>query len=384
MTTSASRSHARQSALLRRAALFDFPASAGLSPDAEAARLHTVQWLSRFGVFEGSEAVAEYDALRFDVLTGLFYPGARGADLDLGNDLVGWYFVFDDQFDGELGHRPETVARLVADVVRITEEPLNAPGAPLAREACGNDGGGGYDGPGGPLLASFRDLWRRINSGRSPVWRARFRHHWLEYVHSYHREALERTGSGGGMPRSVDAVLALRRHSIGVQPCLDLNEPFGGYTLPDALHGGRPLAAMREATDDVVVFTNDIASLDKELAAGDVHNSVIVRRERAGGDLEDAVRHIAGLANARYRWFEKTAARLPRMLSRAGVAAPVRRDVESYVDGMRNVMCGNLGWSLRTARYDERGIEAVSQGRQRPWAYLAESDALLRAGRTTG
>ncbi|MBL1096803.1 isoafricanol synthase [Streptomyces coffeae] len=377
MTTRASRSHARQSALLRRAALFDFPASAGLSPDAEAARLHTVQWLARFGVFEGAEDAAEYDALRFDVLTGLFYPGARGADLNLGNDLVGWYFVFDDQFDGELGHRPEAVARLVGDVVRITEEPLDTPDA---REAPGD----GYERPGGPLLAGFRDLWRRINSGRSPVWRARFRHHWLEYLHSYHREALERTGSGGGMPRSVDAVLALRRHSIGVQPCLDLNEPFGGYTLPDALHGGHPLAKMREATDDVVVFTNDIASLDKELAAGDVHNSVIVRRERTGGDLEDAVRHIANLANARYRWFEKTAARLPRMLSRAGVGPDVRRNVQSYVDGMRNVMNGNLGWSLRTARYDERGIEAVSRGRQRPWAGLAESDALVHAGRTPG
>ncbi|QKV91353.1 pentalenene synthase [Streptomyces sp. NA02950] len=379
MTTRASRSHARQSALLRRAALFDFPASAGLSPDAEAARLHTIEWLSRFGVFEGSEAVAEYDALRFDVLTGLFYPRARGADLALGNDLVGWYFVFDDQFDGELGHRPEAVARLVADVVRITEEPLSIPGAPDTWEASEV----GYDGPEGPLLASFRNLWRRINSGRSAVWRARFRHHWLEYLHSYHREALERAGSGAGMPRSVDAVLALRRHSIGVQPCLDLNEPFGGFTLPDALHRGHPLARMREATDDVVVFTNDIASLDKELAAGDVHNSVIVRRERAGGDLEDAVRHIADLANARYRWFERTAARLPRMLSRAGVGPDLRRNVQTYVDGMRNVMNGNLGWSLRTARYDERGIEAVSRGRQRPWAGLAESDALVRAGRTS-
>ncbi|MFD8335112.1 isoafricanol synthase [Streptomyces solisilvae] len=371
MHTHASRPHARQSALPRRAALFDFPASADLSPDTGAARQHTIQWLSRFRVFENHASVEEYDALRFDVLTGLFYPRATGADLNLGSDLVGWYFVFDDQFDGELGCRPEEVARLVADVIRITEEDT----------APGGTGGGE-----GPLLESFRDLWHRINSGRPRVWRDRFRHHWLEYLHSYHREALERTGAppadgGGDAPRSVEDVLALRRHSIGVQPCLDLNEPFGGYTLPPALHGGFPLARMREATDDVVVFTNDIASLDKELAVGDVHNSVIVQWKLAGGGVEDAVRHIAGLANARYGWFEETAARLPELLAEAGADPGTHRAVGRYVDGMRHVMTGNLGWSLRTARYDERGTEAVSGGRQRPWARLTGAEDLIRAGR---
>ncbi|MEV6132795.1 isoafricanol synthase [Streptomyces violaceusniger] len=370
MHAHASRPQARQTTLLRRAALFDFPASVDLSPGTEAARHHTIQWLSRFGVFEGHESVAEYDALRFDVLAGLFYPRATGADLNLGSDLVGWYFVFDDQFDGELGSRPEAVARLVADVIRITEED--------AAHGRAHDGEG-------PLLESFRDLWRRINSGRPQVWRDRFRHHWLEYLHSYHREALERTGAlpgaGGDAPRSVEAVLALRRHSIGVQPCLDLNEPFGGYTLPPALHGGFPMARMREATDDVVVFTNDIASLDKELAVGDVHNSVIVQWERAGGELEDAVRHIADLANARYRWFEETAARLPALLTEAGADPGTHRAVGRYVDGMRHVMTGNLGWSVRTARYDERGTEAVSGGRQRPWAQLTGAEELIRAGR---
>jgi hypothetical protein len=350
--TTASRPHTRHAALLRRAALLDFPASADPSPGTGAARVHTVQWLSRYGVFGAGGAVGEYDALRFDLLTGLFYPRTSGAELDVGNDLIGWYFVFDDQFDGELGCRPEAVARLVRDVIGVTEEPDDSPGR-----------------GGGPLLESFRDLWRRIHAGRPPVWRERFRHHWLEYLHSYRREALDRTDPGDAPP-SVDAALALRRHSIGVQPCLDLGERFGGYTLPAALHGGYPLARMREATDDVVVFTNDIASLDKELAAGDVHNTVIVRHQRHGGTLEDAVEHIAHLANTRYRWFEQTADRLPRLLGEAGAGTDLRRDVEHYVDGMRHVMCGNLGWSLRTARYDKRGIAAVSDGRQRPWAGL--------------
>ncbi|MDX3228106.1 isoafricanol synthase [Streptomyces sp. ME19-01-6] len=337
----------------RPAALFGCPAADLISPDAEAARRHTIQWLSRYGVFQGDASVAEYDALRFDLLAAHFYPGETGADLALANDLCGWYFVFDDQFDGELGCRPREVSRLLDAIVRATKE-AEAP----AGRATGHT-------PGGPLVESFRDLWRRIHHGRPRAWRERFRHHWMEYLHSYHREALGRTGS---RPRSVEAVLALRRHSIGVQPCLDLNERFGGYALPEAVHGGFPLVRMREATDDVVVFTNDIVSLAKELAAGDVHNSVIVQRELTGGTLEEAVGHIAGLADARYRWFEETAARLPALL--AGVGADTLRHVTHYVDGMRHVMRGNLAWSYQTARYDERGIAAVSRGRQRPWAGL--------------
>ncbi|MER7787337.1 isoafricanol synthase [Streptomyces sp. NPDC097640] len=336
------------------AALFGFPASDRISPDAEAARRHTIRWLSRYGVFQGDESVAEYDALRFDLLAAHFYPGETGSDLALGNDLCGWYFVFDDQFDGELGCRPQEVSRLVDAVFRVTEEPEDPAGTAAEHT------------PGGPLVESFRDLWRRIHHGMPRVWRDRFRHHWTEYLLSYHREALGRTGS---RPRSVEAVVALRRHSIGVQPCLDLNERFGGYALPEAVHGGFPLAQLRKATDDVVVFTNDIVSLAKELAAGDVHNSVLVQRELAGGTLEEAVRHIARLADARYRWFEDTAARLPALL--AGAGADTLRHVAHYVDGMRHVMRGNLAWSFETARYDERGIAAVSSGRQRPWAGLA-------------
>ncbi|MFH8371072.1 isoafricanol synthase [Streptomyces sp. NPDC018031] len=340
--------------LAGRAALFEIPVGVAASRDAEAARLHTIRWLCRFGVFQGDAAVAEYDALRLDRLSALFYPRAVGAELALANDLNGWFFVFDDQFDGELGCRPEAVARLVDSVVRIAWEPPGQDAGADPRDA-------------GPLLASFRDLWRRINAGMPRVWRDRFRRHWCGYLEAHKREARDRTGRP--LP-SLEALLEVKRHSVGVQPCLDLHERFGGFTLPPAVHGGGPLAAMREATDDVVIFVNDIVSLDKELAAGDVHNSVILHRERHGGTLDEAVRRVAGLANARYRRFEELAARLPSVLSEEGAPAEVLRHAARYTEGMRHVMAGSLAWSLETSRYDQRGVDAVRSGRQRPWGDL--------------
>ncbi|MFC0601317.1 isoafricanol synthase [Streptomyces palmae] len=352
MNTTIMRPWELESDLTRRAELLAVPVGTAASPDGESARRHTIGWLRGFGVFRGDEAaVAEYDALRLDRLSALFYPQAVGAELALANDLNGWFFVFDDQFDGELGHRPQAVARLVDSVVRITQEPDRR--GPVPGDS--------------PLLASFRDLWRRINSGMPEVWRNRFRTNWCGYVDAHKREAADRTGPA---PHSLDALLAVKRHSVGVQPCLDLHERFGGYALPDAVHTGFPLARMREATDDVVIFINDIVSLDKELAAGDVHNSVLLHRGREGGTLEQAVRHVAGLANARYRYFEELAAQLPGWLGRHGAGPELIRHTARYADGMRHVMAGSLAWSLETSRYDARGVAAAGSGRLRPWADL--------------
>ncbi|SFK86524.1 hypothetical protein [Streptomyces pini] len=41
--------------------------------------------------------------------------------------------------------------------------------------------------------------------------------------------------------------------------------------------------------------------------------------------------------------------------------------MEDYVDGVRNVMRGNLDWSLESRRHDDAGVAAVSGGRLRPW-----------------
>ncbi|MET7900830.1 isoafricanol synthase [Streptomyces sp. NPDC005355] len=361
--THASRPHARQAALLRRTALLDFSGSADLSPGAKTAKAHTVRWLSRFDMVRERSTLAEYDALEMDRLAAYFWPGAEGPDLEVAGDLHAWFIIFDDQFDGELGEDPEAVSRFVDAVVRVTSTPDGeADGAPPS-----------------PLVLSFRDLWRRMNAGMPEIWQDRFRGHWRDYLRAHNREALTRTGR---VFPSLDAYLSVTRHTIGVQPCLDLIERFGGYTLPSALHGSFPLAGMREAADDVVIFVNDLVSLDKEMAAGDIHNSVIVLRDREGGTVEEAVRRIADLANSRYRGFEEAAARLPALLAEAGVGPGVRRDVEHFVAGIRHVMCGNLGWSLRTSRYDERGVEAVSRGRQRPWADLAGREAVVRAGRS--
>jgi pentalenene synthase len=214
-----------------------------------------------------------------------------------------------------------------------------------------------------PLTDSFRDLWLRAIQGRPALWRHRLREHWADYLRAYQWEAVNRTA---GVYPGLFAFLCARRDSIGVQTCLDLVERCGRYTLPDDVHAAFPLAAMRQLTEEVVIFVNDIASLDKELATGDVNNSVLVLRHEQDCTLPQAVQRVGAMADIRVQRFQ----RLATHLTDTAFPSVVRADLEHYVDGMRHIMRGNLDWSLETGRYGDAGIAAVSDGRQRPWANL--------------
>ncbi|HZG06095.1 MAG TPA: isoafricanol synthase [Streptomyces sp.] len=341
---------AGEDGLLRRVALLEIPFPSRISPDVERARAHTLRWLRDFGLLRGASAFEEYDALRLERAMARFYPRATGEDLMLATDVNGWFFVFDDQFDGRLGRRPDAVARLVDSLVEVMEEGEPPAGAPA-----------------NPLVDSFRDLWHRVNDGMPPVWRERFGRHWRGYLLAHHREALNR--SGDALP-TVEEFLSARRHSIGIQPCLDLAERCGRYALPPELHDGSPLREMRRITDDVAIFVNDLVSLDKELAVGDVNNTVILLQRATGRPLQECALEICALANGRVARFLEHAARLPGLLAAGGAPAQTRARVEDYVDAMRNVMRGNLDWSLESGRYDASGVAAVSDGRRRPWTGL--------------
>ncbi|MFD7445611.1 isoafricanol synthase [Streptomyces sp. NPDC059909] len=337
----------------RRTAAIRIPFSARFSPHAERARRHTLLWLQETGLLKEEAEVAEYDALRLERLMAYFYPDATGSDLELAADFNAWFFIFDDQFDGGLGTRPEAIERVVDNLVATMTLDGPAHQRPDGRES--------------PLVRAFQDIWRRATAGTPYGWQSRFRAHWRDYMAAHQGEARNRNADR--LP-TLEELLEVRRDSIGVQPCLDFTERCGGYSLPDELLGSSPLREMRRITGDVVIFVNDIVSLVKELAAGDVNNSVVVLREQEGCTLEQSVERIAALANARTARFAQLAAALPKGMSERGVPPEVRGHIEHYVEGMGHLMAGNLAWSLATSRYDETGIAAVSGGRQRPWAHL--------------
>lgn len=352
----------------RRAAAVRIPFPARLNRHAERARQHTLQWVHGMGLLSGDVATAEYDALRLERLMAYFYPDATASVLELAADFNAWFFIFDDQFDGGLGTRPEEIRRVVDTLVGTMTVEGTPPIAGATSGACRP---GDVPRPGDeedpPLVRAFRDIWLRSTASAPNNWRLRFREHWRAYLAVHEGEALHRIAD---RPPSFKQFLDVRRESIGVRPCLDFTERCGGYTLPDELHDSPTLREMREITGDVVIFVNDIVSLVKELAAGDVNNSVVVHRAHMDCTVEESVEYISALANTSTARFTRLAAALPGTLAQRAVPRETREHVSHYVDGMRHLMAGNLAWSLATSRYDETGIAAVSGGRRRPWGHL--------------
>ncbi len=99
------------------------------------------------------------------------------------------------------------------------------------------------------------------------------------------------------------------------------------------------------ASHRVVCWANDLASLKKELASGDVHNLVMVMARAEDLGLQEAVDRVARMHDAEVRTFVSLSSRLPSF------EAVVDEHLGRYVAVLQARMRGNLDWSREAARY---------------------------------
>jgi 5-epi-alpha-selinene synthase len=97
--------------------------------------------------------------------------------------------------------------------------------------------------------------------------------------------------------------------------------------------------------NNVVCWSNDIISLDKEMKRGDVHNLVLALRCEHQLVLQEAIDHAGELHDAEVRAFIDLEPRLPSF------GAAVDAELARYVVILRSWMRGNLDWSHASGRY---------------------------------
>jgi pentalenene synthase len=152
--------------------------------------------------------------------------------------------------------------------------------------------------------------------------------------------------------------LSFRRNTIGVQPALDLAERLGRFEVPPRAFASKHLIAMRRAIIDLLIFQNDLCSLEKEEAAGDLNNTVLIlEREHACGRSRaiDLTVELVRRLSESYLALERE---LP---VRCRDLDPVERAaVERYAtDALRCAARGNYDWSERTDRYSIECIDST-------------------------
>lgn len=228
-----------------------------------------------------------------------------------------WTFWFDDERDeGHLGWAPDRLDDLFG---RLT-----------ATLACGRPAAGAR-----PLEVALAGLWELTADAMSPAWQQRFRHHFALQWAATRTESVNR--ATGHVP-TLTEYPALRRDSNGTAGLVDLIEPTLGVEVPAALTASPGWVGVVDALNDVVTWTNDLASLRKEAAHDDVHNHVVVAAVALGIDVGHAARWVA----------ERVVERLADLRAHADT---VERAAPDVVDVLLRTPRAHLDWLLESHRY---------------------------------
>jgi Terpene synthase family 2, C-terminal metal binding len=302
---------------------------------AASAEEHVRAWVRAHGLVRSENAMRRFDKTEAgDLAARVYRSAATESALAVAADWIGWLFLIDDQFDeGSAGRSPEAARERILPLLDLFTADCPGPG------------------PAGDVLQSaLTDLWLEIKGRMPREWRGRFVRHVREYLNGCAWEAANRAG---GIVPGPQEYVPNRRAAGAIWPCLDLLEFATGAPLPEWIHRDLLFSEMCGIAADVVCWTDDLLTVTKERARGDVHNLVIVT-EHANGCTADAAAHLVeGLIELRIADFEARERRLTGWFDAVGLDEPMQRRVLLYVDGLRDWMRGHFDWGMKTVRYHE-------------------------------
>lgn len=304
-----------------------------VSPWANEAESHARGWVRAFDLVRSDRAKERFDKTAAGELAARVYASAVSSlKLAIAADWIGWLFFLDDQLDeGHAGKDPAVAHAFLR---------------PLAESLCEKLANWPPDGS--PLLAALSDIRHRMVPAMPVAWQGRFTRHVADYLNGCEWEAANR--AHGRVP-CLDEFPSRRRTAGAIWPSLDLLEFVTDAPLPDRVYEDPLFAEMCEAAADVVCWTDDVLTLDKERARGDVHNLVIVLEHATGCTTTMAMMRAAHQIDSRLADFMRCERQLEEMLGRIGADDAVQVAAEKYATGLRNWMRGHLDWGLHTIRY---------------------------------
>ncbi len=308
------------------------PMESIVGADVDDVHARSMEWASSIGLTPSERIRARLDAARFAELASRAYPHATLDDRVL---ITGWLIyiaVLDDLYDVRAA--PELPA--VRAEFRAINSYLHGGRFPRMR-FWRRDGRAGLDAT-APLTVALGDLWVRTAEQMPHSWQARFGYSMATFLDGVCTELKYRAASR--LP-SLDEYLQLRRATSACGLLFDLIQLGTHEPLADAVHFHPSVEALRTTAGDVVAWINDLASMEKEEAAGADHNLVLVLR-RTGGLSTPLARAVAtDMVNDGIRrlWYDADA--LPDLAV----------GLTDYVQGFKTWVRANIDWSAASGRY---------------------------------
>jgi terpene synthase-like protein len=306
-----------------------------VNPLAADADHHTVAWAEHHRLVTTPIARRRLATTRPGTLAAHCYPSASQDDLFLLADWMTWLFSLDDQNDeGTYGRNPEALERALTEVFFA---------------AVKRDGQVTTN----PLGAALTNIFERIGERMSVGWRHRFLHHVFDYLTANIWQAAHRRTDD--IP-DLDTFPEMRRDAGAIIPSFDLVEFVESTTIPAELYYSRVYQRLITSAANVVCWTNDLMTLEKELAHDDRHNFVPVLGHALTIPLEDSIDEVAIRAGREIEFFLAAEAELDRVFDVLEVSDDLRAVTLNCVGMLRAWMRGHVEWGRTTARY----LEAMS------------------------
>ncbi len=149
----------------------------------------------------------------------------------------------------------------------------------------------------------------------------------------------------------MEQYLQVRRGIAGTALPLSLGEHAARLTLPPAVFHSPQLRIMREVAIDITLTCNDVYSVEKEEARGDMDNLVLVLEHTQHCTREEAVATAQGEVHRRCTRFQELAREVPAMCAHLALPATQRATVTTYVDVLTGWISGYHAWETETLRY---------------------------------
>lgn len=304
-----------------------------IHPDVNAVIRHTLDWVRYFDLLKTSGAFKRFDASKFWLLSAGAYSTASKEDLTLLTDWIAWLFVQDDHFDeARVGRQIRRMQAYSEAVVSLLRQPRIA----TVRED-------------GALLASLSELWQRLRARMNNDLAARFIMAFESYITACLWEVDNR--AYGYVP-TENEYIAVRRDTSAFRLCALLIEMVMGDSLPSSVREHPVLRKMQDLTNDVLSWTNDIFSVEKEAKRKDMHNLVLVLRQSGNLSMQEAITAVAARVDNAVQQFIELEAALPVFNRETDLL------VRQYISGLKAWMAANLNWALSSGRYEQDVAQA--------------------------
>ncbi len=295
----------------------DCPFSTSRNPHASTIQRQTLEWLDGMGVKLTGTLFDDVSEVGW--LAAYVYPSAAPDTLRLAADWSSLFFLLDDLVEEATSE----------DAIRLRNERVLAA---LTGTTLGDDE---------PVFRALRDVGARARALGGDAFMAEFSREvarWLE-SHLWERE----NRSKQRVP-PLEEYRSMRNHTVGMYFEFLLSEVTDSYRLSTLQRVSREVLTLTRMASNEIAWTNDILTLEKELAQGDVHNVVLSIMESQALSLEKAIEEAIVLHNREVAAFSRLA--LPLLL-----APSTHPAIRQLIQALQNWMGGHTRWARESKRY---------------------------------